>query len=192
MSMWKSQLVERGLRVASRAHAGQFRKGSETPYVVHPVGVAMLLMQYGLGNEHVLAAALLHDVVEDTHVTLDDLKREFPQELVRWIELLTERKFDESGTRIPWEERKREHLARLRSAPVEVKGIALADKLHNLMSIEIDVQEGRDPWRLFNAPRERVLEQSRRVVTQLAEGELTLATLAELCHRVVFRLESVG
>lgn len=72
-------------------HNGQFRKGSGAePYVVHPIGVAKLLAMYGLDNEAIIAAALLHDVMEDCGVTYEELTKEFGQAVANAVRELTD------------------------------------------------------------------------------------------------------
>jgi (p)ppGpp synthase/HD superfamily hydrolase len=67
-------LVEAALSFAAQAHARQVRKGTDVPYIVHPVGVLLVLIEAGERDPELLAAALLHDTVEDTGVTLDELR----------------------------------------------------------------------------------------------------------------------
>jgi guanosine-3',5'-bis(diphosphate) 3'-pyrophosphohydrolase len=150
MNDWPA-LLERALRLAAGAHHQQTRKASGLPYITHPVAVAMLLQQHGFTDDETLAAALLHDVVEDTPVTLEDLAGEFPSAVVQLVGHLTERKQDESGRQRPWEDRKREHLAHIADAPLAARAIALADKLHNLRTMSYDLEEGQDLSMRFNA-----------------------------------------
>ena len=71
-------LVERAMRFAAKAHRHHHRKGSDLPYITHPAGAAMLLLKAGIDDDEILAAALLHDVVEDTEHTLEMLAADFP------------------------------------------------------------------------------------------------------------------
>ena len=83
-------LVEKAYLFANKAHAGQKRKSGE-PYIVHPVSVANILVSLGMDTESVVAA-LLHDVVEDTPVTLDDIRRTFGDTTAQIIDGLTKLK----------------------------------------------------------------------------------------------------
>ncbi|MEZ6057907.1 MAG: HD domain-containing protein [Planctomycetaceae bacterium] len=151
-----SLMIEKALRIAAVAHAGQMRKGSAIPYLTHPVQVAIILERNGFDDDRIIAAAILHDVVEDTSVPLKELQDQFPPEVGEWVAALSERKIDVCGASRSWEDRKREHLDEIGHAPLEARAIALADKLHNIESIVIDLDLGEDVWSRFNAPRERL------------------------------------
>ena len=79
-----SPLIDRALVVSATAHRNQVRKGSQVPYVIHPVHVALLLIRHQFPDE-VIIAALLHDVVEDTSITLAELQAEFGEEVARLV-----------------------------------------------------------------------------------------------------------
>jgi len=70
-------LIDASLAFAARAHAGQTRKATDIPYIVHPVGVMLILIEAGENDPEGLAAALLHDTVEDTEVTLAQIQEAF-------------------------------------------------------------------------------------------------------------------
>lgn len=80
-------VVEKAYKMAERAHEGQIRKSGE-PYIIHPVNVALILAQLELDKESIVAG-LLHDVIEDTVMTYDDVKREFGQEVADLVEGVT-------------------------------------------------------------------------------------------------------
>ena len=126
--------LERALRWAATCHHGQARKGSGVPYVQHVAAVAMILDRLGYG-EDVVVAGLLHDVVEDCDVTLDDVRDRFGMEVAALVAHGSEVKLDATGTKRPWIDRKRDHLAALADAPPDARALVLADKLHNLASI---------------------------------------------------------
>ncbi len=148
--------IERALRRAAEWHAGQTRKGSATPYVAHPFAVAWLLDRWGFA-EDVVIAGLLHDAVEDTDATLEEIAAEFGPDVARIVAHCSERKEDPSGAKRPWIDRKTEHIAHVAEAPLEARAVALADKLHNLVSIRADDEAGVDVWSKFNASRADVL-----------------------------------
>src|SRR6478735_9175908 len=104
----RSPVVGAALAVASEAHAGQVRNGSGgKPYIEHPVAVADLLERHGFGEE-VLAAALLHDVVEDSETTVAELRERFGDPIAALVDALSD---DESID--DYSARKREHRARV-------------------------------------------------------------------------------
>ncbi len=98
-------------------------------------------------------------------------------------------KTDALGRKRPWIDRKTDHLNALRDASVEARGVVLADKLHNLVSIGRDVAEGRDIWSRFHADRDRVLWYYRTTIEQLGTGDPRLVSLAEQARRVLVALE---
>ncbi len=150
------------LEFAVKAHGAvrQARKGTPFPYVIHPMRVAEILSRYGCG-EDLVVAGLLHDVVEDTPVTIDQVDDEFGSEVARLVAGASEP--DKS---LSWEERKQHTLEWLREAPEDVLLVSAADKLDNVRSIRDDVAErGEEAWEIFNRPR----EQQGWYYTSLAE-----------------------
>ena len=183
------ELLAKAARFAAAAHAGQTRKGSGEPYVTHPLGVAGILAAAGYGGDaELLAAACLHDVVEDTAVTAADLAANFPPRVCELVAGMTERKRDASGAKLPWETRKAEHRARLAAGSVALRALALADKLHNLRSVELDLADGRDPFAAFHAPRRRWLDVARLAVGAYRCEET--ADLADACLAALDRLDA--
>src|SRR5262249_28728188 len=156
--------IERALRVAARAHREQTRKGTDIPYLTHPAAVALILLRAGFEDEATLAAALLHDVIEDTNYPAARLEAEFPAEVVAYVAAGTERKLASDGSKRPWIDRKREHLAQVEAGPVAVRAIALADKFHNLTTIVLDLDAGEPVWERFNADRKQSLQHSSDLV----------------------------
>jgi (p)ppGpp synthase/HD superfamily hydrolase len=159
--------IERALRASEDAHRGQFRKGTRTPYVLHPIHCALLLARLGF-PPRVIQAALLHDVLEDCkHAGWNRrrMAREFGPKVAGVVAELTEDK------RLSWETRKRrgiEHVAHMSADALAVKA---ADKLHNLRSLAADLSAARDRsrvWARFNAGKERTLDVSRQLVDALA------------------------
>lgn len=185
-----SPLLERALRVAAESHREQHRKGTGLPYITHPVAVAMILQRTGFTEEPVLAAALLHDVVEDTDYTMERMRSEFAAPIPEIVAALTERKLDAAGKKRPWRDRKEEHLAHIATASVEARAIALADKLHNLKTIAFDLAAGHDVWPRFNAPREDLLWYHRAMVEAAGTDDIRLAQLAAQCRDIIRQLEA--
>ena len=128
-------IIHRAYDIAARSHQGQFRKSGE-PYITHPLAVAHLLAGYGLDAETV-GAALLHDTVEDTELTIDDVAADFGDEVAELVEGVT--KLD----RLSFEGSPEEHQAATirkmviaMARDVRVLLIKLADRLHNIRTIE--------------------------------------------------------
>ena len=127
------ELLRRAYDVAKTAHDGQVRKTGD-PFITHPLTVAYMLAQYGL-DEETVAAAFLHDTVEDTDLTLDDLERQFGPEISRLIDGVT--KLD----RVRYSNREQAQAASIRkmvvamAQDVRVLIIKLFDRLHNLRTV---------------------------------------------------------
>jgi (p)ppGpp synthase/HD superfamily hydrolase len=170
--------LERALRWAAVCHRDQVRKASDTPYVEHVVGVALILDRLGFAEE-VVIAGLLHDVVEDTTATLDQVAARFGPAVAEIVRHCSEIKTDAAGRKRPWIDRKRDHLQALRQAPVDARAVVLADKLHNLISIELDLRHGGEVWSRFNADRNQVLEHYHKTLDQLGSGDDRLRALAD-------------
>jgi (p)ppGpp synthase/HD superfamily hydrolase len=120
-------LVRRAYAFAEVAHRGQRRKDGRA-FIAHPVHVARLLAARGYDDE-VLAAALLHDVVEDTLVTLSDVRERFGARVAELVACVTE------NPELPTGERKRAYRERVRRSPQAARAICAADKVCNLADL---------------------------------------------------------
>ena len=135
--MTYNRLIDSALIFAAQAHRDQVRKGTNTPYIVHPVGVMLVLLQAGEDDPELLAAALLHDTLEDAGVTLDTLRAQFGERVAEIVAGATEPYSREAL----WETRKQHTVEHLRTAARAVQLVAAADKLHNLTAMMIDHAE---------------------------------------------------
>jgi (p)ppGpp synthase/HD superfamily hydrolase len=123
----RSDLVKDALETARRAHAGQLRRGSDgRPYIDHPVAVAEILIKYRHRDE-VLAAALLHDVVEKSEIEAPEVRERFGEAVAGLVEALTEDEAIDS-----YEDRKEEHRQRVAEADPAALAIFAADKITNV------------------------------------------------------------
>ena len=136
-------LIEKAYKIAEKAHDGQLRSSGE-PYLIHPVSVACILVELGMDSASIIAG-LLHDVVEDTEMTLDDVKKEFGKEIAVLIDGLTK------IGKIPFssrEEQQAENIRKMLMAMAEdirVIIIKFADRMHNLSTLEyVKPQKQRD------------------------------------------------
>jgi len=136
------------LRFAGDAHSGQFRKGTRVPYLIHPLSVAKILLDHGCSDE-LAVAALLHDTVEDTDVTLEQIRAIFGDAVARLVEFATDP--EELWT---WERRKEHTLELLASGETPFLLLSLADKLDNIRSIRHDLELcGEEAWKRFKRSR---------------------------------------
>jgi (p)ppGpp synthase/HD superfamily hydrolase len=156
-------LIEKADQLAARAHEGQMRKDGNVPYIMHPRAVAAILKAYGF-SDTVVAAALVHDTVEDTSVTIDDVRRELGDDVARLVEPVTH---DDT---LSWEEKKQKYIDTVRAASVEVKAISTADKIHNAQSFISGYEaQGKEMWSHFNRPREKKLWFEEAMLKMLQE-----------------------
>ena len=141
-----TSLLDRAILFAVQAHAGTQRRGKGFPYVVHPME-AMVIVATMTDDQEVLAAAALHDVVEDTDVTLDELRAQFGER----VACLVDTESDRFAQGKDWRARKEESLQRLREASRDGKIVALGDKLSNMRAIARDyATQGDAFWSIFH------------------------------------------
>ena len=151
-----AQRFGRALAHAAEKHAGQKRKGTRIPYISHPLAVASLVLEFGGGEDEVIAA-LLHDVAEDCggQEALDEIRQIFGMGVAAIVAGCTDTL---ENPKPEWRPRKEAYLAHLQAAHRSVRLVAAADKLHNARSIVRDYRrEGEDVWKRFSAPKEDVL-----------------------------------
>jgi (p)ppGpp synthase/HD superfamily hydrolase len=185
-----SALYEEALQLAARAHRGQSRKTGDVPYITHPVHVSMILARYGFSDE-VMTAAVLHDVVEDQDVTLDQVADRFGDRVAEIVDVMTEQKLDEAGNRRPWEIRKQEAVAHMRQADPEAAAVKVADTIHNARSILRDMaRDGVEIWDRFNRGPKAQIGYYQRVLAAGREQLPAHPLVDELADAVV-ELETV-
>jgi guanosine-3',5'-bis(diphosphate) 3'-pyrophosphohydrolase len=179
----ESELIAKALEMAEAAHAGQTRNGSGgMAYIHHPVAVAELLGKHGF-DESTVAAALLHDVVEDSEMSIEDIAAGFGQQVANLVAALTE---DESIE--PFERRKEAHRRHVDEVGGDALAIYAADKLSNIRVLRRALaSEGESAGEEFEAPldvKERVwaddLEMLRRRAPDLAFVDDLATELAKL------------
>ncbi len=151
------ELLNLAIHFATEAHATQVRKGSRTPYILHPLDVAAILSSM-TEDEEIIAAGVLHDVLEDTDVEASELEAQFGTRVFRLVAAESEDKQSDLDSRLTWKSRKQTTLDMLaKSSDPAIKMIALADKLSNLRAIRNDFAKiGDRLWERFNQhdPRE--------------------------------------
>jgi (p)ppGpp synthase/HD superfamily hydrolase len=166
--MFNSQFLDNALVFAARAHDGQKRKSTDVPYVVHPVGVMLVLLECGEIDPALLAAALLHDTLEDTAVTLAQLRNAFGERVAGIVEGCSE-----PDKRDSWEHRKKHTIAYLRTAPRDIALVSAADKLHNVRSMVRDhAEQGDRLWTRFKRGRADIAWYYRSIVNSLGRHDL--------------------
>lgn len=157
-----SNKILKTIQVAMQEHEGQYRKGTKVPYIVHLLDVSSILMYEEDLDENVICAGILHDTLEDTHYTKEQLLNDFGDEVYRLVLFCTEEgntvntsKEEEIRT---WKIRKEKSLEKLTQGGKEEEMLVfLADKLSNIKSMyEEKLIVGDDIWNKFNASYEEI------------------------------------
>lgn len=145
-------MIDKAMEFAAKAHEGQVRKGTKRPYIVHPVEVGDIVSTM-TSDEEVIAAAILHDTIEDCpQVTEEVLRKEFGDRVTEFVMHESE---DKSKS---WQERKGATIEYLKTAPTELKYIGLADKLSNMRDIDRDyAMIGEELWNRFRMKDKKMI-----------------------------------
>ena len=153
-----TEKISMALALAVEAHTGQKRKGTDIPYVAHPMGVASIALDHGADEEQAMAA-LLHDAIEDGGMKYAALIREkFGDRVADIVEGCTDGVPDAAGRKAPWKVRKEQYIEHLKSASDDVLLVSGSDKLHNARAIVEDLLRiGTAVYDRFTATKEQTL-----------------------------------
>ena len=144
-----TELVDKAIFFATQAHHGTERRGKGYPYIIHPLE-AMAIVATISNDPELLAATVLHDTIEDTSVTYEDIQKEFGTHVADLVVTETDIKNAPDGRKLSWQERKQRDIDNLRIASREVKIIAIGDKLSNIRAIARDYRtKGDELWQIF-------------------------------------------
>ncbi len=171
-SMNHTPQIKKAIQFAARKHHGQMRLETEPlPYITHLFSVALLVAEDGASDD-VVTAALLHDTLEDTPTTREEIVAAFNEHVAELVEAVSEKK------NLPWKERKEDYLANLKTAPADAVLIATADKIDNIESkIEAYRKEGATLLNRWKQPSSEYLwyhgEALRIAQARLPEHPLT-------------------
>ena len=144
-------LVDRALVFAVRAHAGTERRSKGFPYIVHPLE-AVEIVATMTSDQELLAAAALHDTVEDTDVTIEQIRTEFGERVASFVAAESDEPHQRRDSVENWRARKQAAIDRIACASRDAKMVALGDKLSNMRAIARDYAEQGDRlWDLFHA-----------------------------------------
>ena len=146
-----TELLDRAIIFAVKAHHNTERRGKGFPYIVHPMEAVEIVATI-TSDQELLAAAALHDTIEDTDVTVEDIRREFGDRITELVYAESDQ-FDESvSEEDSWHDRKQAAINRLAAASHDAKIVALGDKLSNMRAIWRDYQQkGDELWNIFHA-----------------------------------------
>lgn len=157
------EIIVKARNFAIEKHKGQFRKGSEVPYVAHLFNVAHILASHHQPIEAIVAG-YLHDTLEDTNTTMEELETNFGSEIANLVKIETENKT------LPYLKRKKEHMDRVKNGPYMAKVVNCADKLSNIRSLLYDEKMmDENHWNRFNAPKEVIGDYYNYAVESLED-----------------------
>ena len=185
--------INLALKIAAKAHQGQNRKGTDIPYISHPVAVGMIIGQY-TNKEAAIVAGILHDILEDVDPAIYseiDKRRDFGDEITDIVKDVSEPK-TAGQPKLPWKDRKQSYLKRLsNSYYIEAYLIATADKIHNLIDILNDYHQfGDEIWQRFNASKWDILWYYRAVF-DLIKNEPIPKDLKHQLESLIRRLKAI-
>lgn len=145
-------MINKAIEFATKAHECQFRKGTNRPYIVHPLEV-MDIVRTMTDDEAIISAAVLHDTIEDcADVTYQQIEEQFGKTVADLVAAESEDKTKS------WKERKSATIERLKTAPKEVQIIALGDKLSNIRDIYRDYPSaGEELWKRFHMQDKQII-----------------------------------
>lgn len=145
-----TDLLDRAIIFAVKAHHNTERRGKGFPYIVHPMEAVEIVATI-TSDQELLAAAVLHDTIEDTDVTVEELRAEFGDRIANLVHAESDQ-FTEGVSEVDsWHDRKQAAIDRLASAPHDAKIVALGDKLSNMRAIARDYAiKGDALWQIFH------------------------------------------
>lgn len=166
-------LLEEAIIYATILHQGKVRKIKNIPYILHPIEVAQIISTM-TEDQEVIAAGVLHDIVEETSGTLDDIRHRFGDRVAHIVESETEKPHSEESREQSWKKRKEESLSTLKiSKDIGIKMLWLADKLANIRSLARTYGEkGDDMWSQFNEKDPQLQRWYYKTVAETLELEL--------------------
>ena len=145
-----TDLLDRAIIFAVKAHHNTERRGKGFPYIVHPMEAVEIVATI-TPDQELLAAAALHDTIEDTDVTVEDIRREFGDRIADLVHAESDQFTEGVSEEDSWHDRKQAAIDRLRSASHDAKIVAMGDKLSNMRAIWRDYQvKGDEIWNIFH------------------------------------------
>jgi (p)ppGpp synthase/HD superfamily hydrolase len=172
----------RAFEYANQWHRDQARKSTTLPYILHPMGVASLVLEAG-GDEEQAIAALLHDVPEDCggEIRLTEILEMFGPRVEAMVRGCSDSLVAEKADKAPWRERKQAHIDHVATADMDTLIVTAADKTHNGRAIATDLQTiGEQVWDRFNASRDDIIWYYSTFYSALEERGVTKALLNPL------------
>lgn len=182
-----TDLLDKAIIFATKAHAGTERRGKAYPYIIHTME-AVAIAATMTNNQHLLAAAALHDVIEDTNISEFEIQQEFGAKIAHLVASESDPQYQDISEEESWVTRKKFVIERLSKATLEEKIVAMGDKLSNLRAIYRDyTTKGEALWNMFHAPDTKLHEWHYRGLLRAFTGlESTFAykEFAELVKKI--------
>ena len=171
-----TDLLDRAIMFAVKAHSGTERRGKGFPYIVQPME-ALEIVSTMTPDQELLAAAVLHDTVEDTYVTIDHIREEFGDRIASIVDAESDKGIEGRSEDDSWHSRKKGAIERLAKASRDTKMVALGDKLSNMRAIARDYSMmGDELWKIFHVTDKKDHEwHYRGLADSLRELEDTFA-----------------
>lgn len=191
-----SQLLDDAIRFAAQAHAGQMRKMANTPYILHPLEVAVIISTI-TDDENVMAAGLLHDTVEDCNVDPREIKTRFGARVSALVQSETEDKLSDRPAAETWMERKEESLLMLQhTKDRDVKILWLGDKLSNIRSFYREwLRQGEQMWQALHQKDPKMQQWYYETIGEYLKEDLSdtaaYREYVDLVHRIFDKGEQV-
>ena len=143
-------LLDRAIVFAVKAHHNSERRGKGFPYIVHPMEAVEIVVTI-TPDQELLAAAALHDTIEDTDMTMEQIRAEFGDRIANLVQAESDQFVEGVSEAESWHDRKQAAIDRLAAAPHDAKIVALGDKLSNMRAIWRDYQvKGDELWKIFH------------------------------------------
>lgn len=162
----KKHKLEEAIIFATERHMGQVRKCTPIPYILHPLETMQILFSMQ-ADMPLLIAGVLHDTVEDTNTSMEEIRENFGEEVENLVNFHTEDKTKN------WKERKSHTIDVLIEASQRQKMLVMADKISNLRSMYADyVKKGDELWEHFSAPKEKQAWYYGGVIDSLVEMQM--------------------
>ena len=161
-----TDLLDRAIVFAVHAHHNSERRGKGFPYIVHPMEAVEIVATI-TPDQELLAAAALHDTIEDPDVTVDDLRREFGNRIADLVHAESDQQMEGVSEEESWHARKQAAIDRLAAASHDAKIVAMGDKLSNMRAIYRDYKtKGDQLWQIFHVKEKASHEWHYRGLAQ--------------------------
>ena len=167
-------IIDNAIEFAVHAHEGEKRKGKKRSYILHPLET-MVIVSSITEDEEVIAAAVLHDVVEDAKIPVSFIEKKYGSRVAELVAAESENKREGQSEEETWKIRKEEALTHLSSASRDAKIICLGDKLSNLRELARDYDKlGDQIWERFNQKDKNLHKWYYSEIQKILEQEFGL------------------